>query len=300
MLILVTLHLSVAAQDPLFNTTQQSLIHLNPSFAGSNGLLRYQGIYRNQWYNLSGSYSTFYNSVDAYIKPIRGGIALSYMRDDQAKGTLVTDRIDLSYAQHLSFCDQKLKIIPSVQFSYFQKKLDNSKVIFGDRIDPRRGYVWGPIASTRYSTASNIDLSAGLLVNYKHFYVGGSLFHILRPDEGVMGPAKLPGRLSLFSFYNLFIGEKVLLNAMYRFEQQQNFYHHSMTVNALFFQHLIVSTGFGSKYASVSAGYRHSLFTVSGSYIIGSIINDGCYEVAASFNLRTKELRKTVTDFERW
>ena len=96
------LALQASAQDPIITNTQQSLVALNPSFAGSNGLLRYQSNMRSQWYNLSGSYLTFYNSIDAYIKPLKGGIALAYTRDDQARGTLVTNRIDLSYAQHIS------------------------------------------------------------------------------------------------------------------------------------------------------------------------------------------------------
>jgi hypothetical protein len=68
------------AQDPVYTNTQQSLVALNPSFAGSNGLFRFQSTTRSQWFNLSGSYLTYYNSVDAYIKPIKGGIALTYKR----------------------------------------------------------------------------------------------------------------------------------------------------------------------------------------------------------------------------
>lgn len=124
LIISMALSLRLAAQDPVFSNTPQSLIHLSPSFSGSNGGLRYQGIYRNQWFNLSSPYVTLYNSVDAYIKAIRGGIGLAYMHDNQANGILVTDRIDLSYAQHLSFPDQKLKIIPSLQLSYFKRTVD--------------------------------------------------------------------------------------------------------------------------------------------------------------------------------
>jgi type IX secretion system PorP/SprF family membrane protein len=294
LIIFVALSLRLAAQDPAFTNTQQSLIHLNPSFAGSNGGLRYQGIYRNQWNNLDGRYATVYNSVDAYIRKIRGGLGLSYMHDDQA-GTLKTDRIDLSYAQHFSLLDEKLKIIPSVQFSYFQKALDQSKLTFGSQIDPRRGFVWGPEPTTRYLTKRNIDLSAGLVINYKHFYIGGTVFHILQPDEGLTGPAKMQPRLSLFTSYNLFIGDKVLLNAMYRFENQQNFQHHSFSINALFFKHLIVETGLAAMGGHVSLGFRQNYFTICGSYIARD-----SYEIAASFNLRNKDDRKLVKDFERW
>lgn len=300
-IILLALALNLSAQDPLLINTQQSLIHLNPSFAGSNGLFRHQSFYRNQWPALSGSYVTYYNSFDTYIKPIRGGIALAYMRDDQARGTLITDKLDLSYAQHLSFLDQNLKIIPSVQLSYFQKTLDNTKLTFGNQINPRGGSVWSN-GFTPYARRSNVDLSAGLMVNYRHLYVGGSVFHITRPDEGLMGPSKLPVRLSLFTSYNWFIGEQVLLNGMYRFEQQQNFHSHSISINALLFKHLLVGSGFRlNNQANIMVGYRHHYFSVSGSYEPGiGRVSSGSYELAASFNLRPKESRKETGDFERW
>lgn len=295
--------LRLSAQDPAFTNTQQSLLHLSPSFAGSNGGLRYQGTYRNQWVDLNSPYRTLYNSVDAYIRPIRGGIALAHMHDDQANKTLVTDRFDLSYARHLSFFEQKLKIIPSIQFSYFQRTVDQWKLTYGSQIDPRRGFVWGPVYMTQYVTKSNIDFSTGLVVNYKHVYIGTTVFHINQPDEGTLGPSKLPVRLSLFASYNLFIGDNVLLNAIYRFEKQQNFYNHSFSINALFFKHLVLETGLASHAVHGSLGFRHHFFTVTGSYIAtvhNFNSNVGSYELAASFNLRNKEDRKLVTDFERW
>lgn len=300
-IILLALAFNLSAQDPLLTNTQQSLIHLNPSFAGSNGLFRYQSFYRNQWPALSGSYTTFYNSVDAYIKPIQGGIALAYMRDDQARGTLTTDKLDLSYAQHLNFPDHKLKIVPSVQLSYFQKTLDQSRLTFGSQLSPQRGFVWSN-GLTPYARTSNLDLSAGLMVNYRHWYVGGSVFHMLRPDEGLTGPSKLPVRVSLFTSYNWFIGEQVILNGMYRFEQQQNFYNHRFSINALLFKHLLVGSGFRqNNQANIMVGYRHPYFSVSGSYEPGiGRVSAASYELAASFNLRPKETRKETGDFERW
>ncbi|MCW3075814.1 MAG: hypothetical protein JWO32_423 [Bacteroidetes bacterium] len=86
------------AQDPLFTSTQQSLAYLNPSFTGSNGIIRNQAAFRNQWPQLSGSYVTFLNSTDVYLKRIKGGLAFTYLHDDQARGTLTTDVYSLAYA----------------------------------------------------------------------------------------------------------------------------------------------------------------------------------------------------------
>ncbi|MDF2452669.1 MAG: hypothetical protein K0S26_2173 [Bacteroidota bacterium] len=300
----IALSLQANAQDPVYTNTHQSLIALNPSFAGSNGLLRYQSTTRSQWFNLSGTYLTYYNSIDAYIKPIKGGIALTYVRDDQARGTLVTDRIDLTYAQHFNLFDEKLKIIPSVQVSYFKKTIDNTKLTFGDQIDPRRGFVGSTSDLPAKQSKSNVDLSAGLVVNYKHFYIGSSVFHISQPDEGIYGPSKLPYRISAFTSYNLFLGENVLINALFRFEKQFSFTTANFNINALFAKHLMVSVGSVNNNAiNTLIGYRHNYFSISGGYEFGinSINrNSGSFEICASFNLRNKDDRKTVKDMERW
>jgi type IX secretion system PorP/SprF family membrane protein len=302
--LLVAIGLHGYAQDPIYTNTQQSLIALNPSFAGSNGLLRYQSSTRSQWYNLSGSYLTYCNSVDAYIKPIKGGIALSYIRDDQAKGTLVTDRIDLSYAQHFNLLDEKLKIIPSVQVSVFKKTIDNTKLNFGDQIDARRGFIWYNNTLPPTASKSNVDVSAGLIINYKHLYIGSSIFHITQPDEGIMGPSKLPYRFSAFTSYNLFLSDNVLINALFRFENQQNFTATNFNINALFAKHFMLSVGLRNDNAICTLiGYRHNYFTISGGYEfgIGSISSTaGSFEICGSFNLRHKDERKIVSDIERW
>lgn len=298
--------LNAFSQDPVFTNTHQSLVALNPSFAGSNGLLRYQSNTRNQWYNLSGSYLTFYNSVDMFIKPTNGGLALTYTRDDQSRGTLVTDRIDLSYAQHFNLLNKKLQLIPSLQIGVFQKKLDHSKLNFGDQIDARRGFVWNQSYFPIYGvqTKTNIDFSTGLIVNYKHLYIGSSLFHITQPDEGMNGPSKLPYRSSSFVSYNFVFGENVLLNALLRVESQKPFGNAYVNLNALFLKHIMVSTGITSNsYMNAYAGFRHNYFSLCAGYEFGldkTINTAGTYELTASFNLRNKDKRKLVTDFERW
>jgi type IX secretion system PorP/SprF family membrane protein len=299
------LGLQAIAQDPVFTNKQQSLVALNPSFAGSNSGLRYQSSTRSQWFNTSNSYLTFYNSIDAFVKAIKGAIALAYTRDDQAQGTLITDRIDLTYAQHFSLLDDKLKIIPSLQASAFRKTLDNTKLHYGDQIDARRGFAWSSFPLPEKQYKSNVDLSAGLVVNYNHFYFGSSIYHFTQPDEGLQGPSKLPYRSSSFISYNFSIGEKILLNALVRFENQQTFSNTYFNLNALFLKHMIFGSGITSNgVVNVLGGYRHHYFSISGGYEFGtSRINSttaGSYEIAASFNLRNKENRKLVKDFERW
>jgi type IX secretion system PorP/SprF family membrane protein len=210
----------------------------------------------------------------------------------------------LSYAQHFKLCDDKLKIIPSLQVSYFNKTIDNSKLTFGDQIDARRGFTWYDNTIPPKSSKSNVDISAGLIVNYKHLYIGSSLFHITQPDEGLQGPSKLPYRISSFASYNLFLGDNVLINALFRFEKQQSFTATNFNINALIAKHLMVSAGLRNDNAiNTLIGYRHNYFTISGGYefgISGVSSHAGSFEICASFNLRNNDDRKIVKDFERW
>ena len=295
------------SQDPLFTNTTQSLVYLNPSFAGSNGGIRNQLSYRDQWPNLSGTYFTYLNSFDAYIKPLKGAIAVSVLHDDASRGLLKTDVLNLVYAQHFSLFGGKLKIIPSLQASYFRLTLDKTKLNFGVPIDPRRGIFWGPpTIAVPSQTKSNFDFSSGILANYKNLYFGTSVFHINEPDEGLLGTSKLPYRLSLHSSYNLHLSEKTLINFFVNYQKQDKFDYLHLNVNTLFFKHLLVGAGFKSSASitNIHAGYRNNNFVLSLGYDVSltklSGNTAGSWEFMASFNLRNKEQRKTLTDLERW
>lgn len=299
LIFLIAFVFKTQAQDPLFTSNQQSLLYLNPSFAGSNGFMRYQSVYRNQWPSLSSPYITFYNSFDAYIKRIKGGVALCYLNDNQANGTLITQRLDLTYAQHFELLDKKLKIVPSIQITYLQKNIDATKLTFGSQI-----YQQNHIEITS-SKKINVDFSSGLLLNYKHFYFGASVFHFNQPDEGLLGFSKLPARLSLFASYNLLLSEKTVLHFYGRYEKQQQFCFYQLGINAVFFKHLIVGAGYKySNSAFTNLGYKNNYFTLQAGYeLYYSTIGNGTffsYELTASFNLRSKEQRKILTDFEKW
>ncbi len=303
--IVLLVSLNGFSQDPLFANTQQSLVYLNPSFAGSNGFIRNQFAYRNQWPELSGNYVTYLNSFDMYLKPLKGGFHFSSVHDDQAHGTLMTDVFSLGYAQHFSFNDGKLKIIPSLQTSFGVKRLDRSKLTFGENIDPRRGFVWNEPTAAPSARKTYFDLSSGLLVNYKHFYFGATAFHINQPDEGLSGASKLPLRFGFHASYNFNISENVLMNVFGMYEQQQKFSFYQFSTNVLLYKHIIIGAGYRYSLMPIAnIGYRHNYFTVQAGYgitnSIASNITYSSWELAASFNLRNKDNRKLVTDFEKW
>jgi len=80
----------------------------------------------------------------------------------------------------------------------------------------------------------------------------------------------------------------------------------------LLFRHLIVggdlvvfgggAENISSTVATGSIGYRHCYFTLQGSYGISTngFNYQNTWEVSASINLRNKDNRNLVTDFEKW
>lgn len=312
---LLSIAFAVPAQDPAFLNSSQSLVNLNPSFAGSNGGIRNQLTYFNQWANDSRygkAYATTLNTFDAYIKPLKGGIAVSAINDMAGSGRLKMSGLSLAYAQHLSFSDGNLKIIPSVQVGYSQKILDiNRGLTFGDLIDPRMLTVWDNNAIMPSQKKSYADVSAGLLVNYKkNFYAGVSVFHINQPDAGLLGTSRLPARIVAHASYNLHVSENTLFNFLVKYSAQKIFSVSQAEANAVFFKHLLVGIGYMSNpytYSNdglINLGFRGNFMsaTLSGSkgIIKKSTYTAASYALNLSFNLRNKEQRKQLTSFESW
>ncbi|MBK7816785.1 MAG: PorP/SprF family type IX secretion system membrane protein [Sphingobacteriaceae bacterium] len=193
------------SQDVAFNNIHQSLVYLNPSFAGSNGFIRNQTIYRNQWPNLSGQYVTYGSCFDGYIKPIRGGMALSILTDDQGRGTTRATSISFVYAQHITLSKEKnIKIIPSVQTSFVQSILDNGRLNFGDMINMRYGMIWNDPTIVPNSSVKYNDIAAGLIIKHgEAALIGVSFSNLLEPNISNLGTYHLPVRTTIHGAYRI-------------------------------------------------------------------------------------------------
>src|SRR5688572_15970416 len=151
------LQLLAVAQDHYFINGNQSLLSFNPSFAGSNGLLRDQLSYRAEAQNLFAARIMIRNSFDGFIKPLSAGVAVAVFRDDISRGMLVSQGIDIVYAQHLYFYDRKLLVIPSVQFTAGQSELDLTSLRFGGYVG---WFVWNNSSALPRPRISFADISS--------------------------------------------------------------------------------------------------------------------------------------------
>lgn len=291
------------AQDPLFLNTNQSLVSLNPSFAGSNGFVRNQFLLYNRWPNSSNYKLTYYNGMDAYVKPLHGGLAISALTTHMYEGNYRSSELNLVYAPHFECKENGLKIIPSFQLGVRQRYLNISNLHytqFESLIDMSQ--MNESISSTKKTSFSG---SLGLLVNYKRFYAGASVFHFNQPDIGLIGMVQLPRRFNLNASYNLEINNKTLINFSTLYSQQGRFRMMSLMVNAIIFKYVLVGTGYAMHDIFIlNMGYQSKFFTVTYGYEFfhKQVTNrrSGGNQLTLALSLNKRERKTIPAAFEKW
>ena len=195
-LLFTFIFIEIKAQDPQFTQFYANPLYLNPAFAGSAGCPRISMNYRNQWPSLSGRYVTYSASYDMHVDAFGGGIGAIITTDDQAINTLKTTNASLLYS-YLAPITRDFSLKFGLQATYFQKSIDIKGLTFGDMIDARRGFVWNTAENIPTSKKTNVDFSAGLLGYSKNYFFGTAVHHINQPDEGLVGPSRLPTKLTI-------------------------------------------------------------------------------------------------------
>lgn len=216
---------NVLAQDAEFTQFYANPLYLNPALAGTTRCPRVNLNYRNQWPGISGTYVTYSASYDQHIDVIGGGLGLLVINDKAGQGTLTTTNVSGMYSYMLPV-SREFSMKFGVQATYFQKSIDWSKLTFGDMIDERRGFVYNTNEVQRLQSKSNVDFSAGILGYSKRYFFGFAAHHLTQPDEGLLGPSKLPMKLTGHAGASLPVGDKgaeTFISPNVLFQKQQNF-----------------------------------------------------------------------------
>lgn len=215
----------VQAQDPEFTQFYANPLYLNPAFAGSNICPRITMNYRNQWPGISGTYVTTSISADRFVYGIKSGIGILVMNDRAGQGTLNTTNISGIYSYQWR-PTRSFAINVGFQATYGQKKLDWSKLTFGDMIDERRGFVKNTEEVPGRSQRSFVDISAGAVGFSKRFFIGFAAHHLNEPDEGLVYSSKLPRKYTAHAGAIIPVGDKnseTTISPNILYQQQQNF-----------------------------------------------------------------------------
>lgn len=181
----------VFAQDPQFTQYYANPLYLNPAFAGAARCPRLIMNYRNQWPAISGTFVTYHASYDQYVDGMHGGLGFQVLNDRAGEGTLNTTQVNLMYSYRLDVT-RKFSINAALQAGFTQKRIDFSKLTFGDMIDPRYGFIYETQEQRFGPTRSFPDFAAGLIAYTERLFVGYAAHHITQPREGFISIAKLP------------------------------------------------------------------------------------------------------------
>jgi len=217
------------AQDPQFTQFYANPLYLNPALAGSKLCPRICINYRNEWPNISGTYVTTSASFDKMVDAIHGGIGLIATNDEAGQNTIRTTTIGGIYSYHQPIT-RKFSVNAAMQATFSQKAVDWSKLNFGDEIDPSHGFVKPTLESQSLASKSNLDISAGIVGNGEHFFVGFAVHHLTQPNESLYesGNSQLPIKYTFHAGANIPMGADkhdpdVVISPNIIWQKQQDF-----------------------------------------------------------------------------
>lgn len=197
------------AQDHIYSQFFNAPVYLNPALTGQfEGDIRMNLIYRNQWSGLSGDLSYISASADINIPKFGGGVGLLFTRSSEGLAYLNKNNFAATYSYSIGGDDVVASF--GIQAGFTNRRIDWSKLVFGDQIDRKLGFMPGNPTSAQIPDAASkfyFDAGAGINIVYHELMIGTALHHINKPDESFTGTqAKLPMRLIANASYRMQIG----------------------------------------------------------------------------------------------
>ncbi|TDG37375.1 type IX secretion system membrane protein PorP/SprF [Pedobacter changchengzhani] len=259
------------SQDHIFSQFYNAPIYLNPALTGQfEGSFRFNGLYRNQWSGLSGDLSYITASADLNLPQYSSGVGITFNRSNEGTAYLTKNNVALSYSFIIPGDDFTLSF--GLQGGVTSQKLNWDKLVFGDQVDVRYGYIPGSISGAERPQIDSkyyFDAAAGANFVFKNFMIGAGIHHLNRPDESLSGfKARLPVRTSANLSY------KITLNPE-QFDKDGTYLIPSVVVykqvNVITF-----SMGTQYKYRGINAGiwYRSDGSNTGNDAVVLSVIFD--------------------------
>lgn len=171
------------AQDVSFSQAYAVPLYLSPSFAGLTDGSRLVLNYRDQWPGIPGTYSSVAFSFDHFFREYSSGLGLLFVRDDQGKGQLVKQDFGLAYAYEFEVF-RNIFVRPGIQFKYAEQKIDPSKLIPPEDINPDDGTYLPGSAYIATESYKRFDATASAMIYSDFFWAGAVVDHLVKKDIG--------------------------------------------------------------------------------------------------------------------
>lgn len=157
--------------------------------------------YRNQWPGIGNAYKSYSLSYDQYIEEYKSGVGVLLMRDDRGGGMLVTQDAGLLYSYEIEVTHE-IFVRPGIQFKYAERKIDPSKIIYGNQIGEDGSVLPGQIPTFDRLSYKKFDASVSAMVYSDYFWLGFTLDHLVKGNVGFTDlETNVPMRTSIFGGY---------------------------------------------------------------------------------------------------
>ena len=202
---------AVTAQDPQFSQFYAAPLYLNPAMAGSTGQARAGLNYRNQWPAMDANFTTISAYFDYFIEDKNSGIGVLMTRDKESLAGLQSLSLALQYSYELKI-DKNLGFRPGFQAAVYNRDVNFGKLIFADQLDPATGLpILGQPTGESFggSAKTFLDFSAGGVFFTKTTWLGGSVNHLNRPNQSIVGESSpLPMKVSVHGGFKYYMKSK--------------------------------------------------------------------------------------------
>jgi type IX secretion system PorP/SprF family membrane protein len=290
------------AQDPQFTQFYANPLYLNPAFAGSVRCSRFVLNYRNQWPAIPGNFVTYSASWDQHFDALSGGLGLIATNDVAGEGTLISTTVSGIYSYHLPV-NRYFSIKAGFQATYANRRLDWTKLTFGDQIDSRYGFIYNTQEVFGPNSVGYVDFSAGLLGYSDKFYFGFAAHHLTQPDQSFLVPSsRLPMKFTGHMGAVIPLGRKTRFNDPAKispsilYQRQQDFQQLNL---GMYFQKspFVAGLWYRNRDAFIALiGIQQGLFKFGYSYdiTVSRLTNAtaGAHEISMAMQLECKPKKK--------
>lgn len=228
-----------AAQDNSFSQFYANQLYLNPAFCGTNKGGRISLNYRNQWPHITSKFESYSLGGEIYNPAFSGGLGFFGMTNNEGEGFMKTSQFSIiqSFEQVIP---KVVRIRAGYQVGVMNKRIDWSRLVFGDQLDPIKGQVYSSKAVPANSEGRTFaDFTAGFILDFPKIklgetgignLIGFSMAHLTEPDESILGlGTSLPRKYTWhYGMYiplqeNQMTGQYLILYPNFVLEKQRGF-----------------------------------------------------------------------------
>jgi len=254
----------VVAQDPHFSQFYSSPLTLNPAMTGVfAGETRMAVTYRNQWRTVSTPFTTATVACDFQLLNDRigddiFGIGFMGMIDQSNNQGLKANFLSVSTAYNKNIdLEGRHKVGVGFQASWTTKKVDYSRFVFSRQFSPMGFDPSLPNGEPISGFNLNyLDVAAGFLYSgisrgQSQWYLGGSYYHINRPNEAISTEEnRLKPRMSVHGGFN------------FPFADRNRLYLSGLYMNSMLAEEFLI----GSVFETVIPNIEYETSLYAGAY----------------------------------